>query len=345
MRVLLAGIFRPGHLGATYQRAFAALDHEVITFDLDTHRAKLDWWLRTKVGHRLTIGSYRARRAGSSGFNQALQAMVTRAQPDLVLAFNGEFLMPETVRKIRKCGTRFIIFHADNPLPPHYNSRPETLEAARECDAFLVWSSSLVKKLCELGIPAGFLAFGWDENVFPFQGFPEQKDYDVAFIGGWDRQREQFLEGVAKHFNLKIWGPSYWGERTQRQGKARGCWQGRAVSGVEASTIFSRTRINLNIFREQHYVNGVADGVIMRTFEVPGAGGFQLATRSVDAITLFPEGEAAGYFSNLDQCLEQIDYYLSRQKRRMEMTRNAHATVDVGHHYTNRVNDLLAFTN
>lgn len=345
MRVLLAGIFRTGHLAASYRRAFMALGHEVVTFDVEAHRAELDWWLRNRIGHRLTIDIGWARRAGSLRYNRALEAIAAQQRPDLVLSFNGDFIMPETVRNIRRCGARFVIFHADNPLPPHYNSRPETLESARECDAFLIWSSALAERLCKLGIPAGFLAFGWDDEVFPFQGFSEHKDCDVAFVGGWDRQREAFLDEVARHFDLRIWGPSYWGERSRRNSAATRCWQGRALEGAEAAAVFARTHINLNILRNQHYVDDVADGVIMRTFEVPGAGGFLLATRSGGATTLFPEADAAGYFDDVDECLTRIDYYLSHTKERAELARQAHVLVDAGHHYTHRVADLLAFVN
>jgi hypothetical protein len=318
------------------------LGHDVIAFDVEAHRTDLDWWLRSRVGHRLSIGLQWARRAGSLRYNQALEAVTGEQRPDLVLAFNGECVMPETVCNIRRRGVRFVIFHADNPMPPHYNARPETLEAASACDAFLIWSPALVVKLRAMGIPAGFLAFGWDESVFPFQGFPAVSDGDVAFVGGWDPRREAFLTEVARHFNLKIWGPPYWGQRSRRNGAARRCWQGRALDGREAAAVFARARINLNVLRPQHYVDGAADGVIMRTFEVPGAGGFLLATRSGGATTLFPEGESAGYFNDIDECLTQIEYYLVHDRERTAAACRAHALVDARHHYTHRVTDLLA---
>lgn len=341
MRVLLAGIFRQGHLGDSYRRAFGALGHEVLTFDHEAQWCDLDWWLRGRVGHRLTIKNFWARRLGSQRYNWALERTVAAQRPDLVLAFNGEFIMPETVRKIRHRGVRFVIFHADNPLPPHYNARPETLLAAKECDAFLVWSSALAEQLRGMGIPAGFLAFGWDDQVTPFQDAGRRLDYDVAFVGGWDKQRERFLEEVARNFNLKIWGPPYWGQRTRPGGKVRQCWQGRELRGAEVADVFARSRINLNILRDQHYIAGKADGVIMRTFEVPGAGGFLLATRSGGATELFPENEAVGYFDDLDECLERIEHYLTHDADRNDASRQAHCLVDAHHHYSHRVKDLL----
>jgi spore maturation protein CgeB len=343
MRVLLSGIFRTGHLATSYQRAFTALGHEVIAFDVEVHRADLNWSLRNRISHRLTIGSGWVRRAGSVRYNQALELSVAQKRPDLVLAFNGEFIMPETVRNIRRRGPRFVIFHADNPLPPNYNARPETLAAARECDAFLIWSRALVERLRSRGIPADFLAFGWDETLFPFQGFSVEQDCDVAFVGGWDPRREAFLDEIARHFELKIWGPAYWGQRSRRNGLARRCWQGGELQSEDAATVFARARVNLNILRDQHYVDNKADGVIMRTFEVPGSGGFLLATRSDGATDLFPEDQTVGYFDNVSECLQKIDWYLRNSAARQTALKQAHALVAAKHRYQDRVLDLLAF--
>lgn len=343
MRVLLVGSFRIGHLAASYQRAFETLGHEVVRFDVNAHKQSLSWWLQSRFGHRLLINNLSARRLGSKAYNQALFSKVQETKPELLIAFNGPLVMPETVQRVRQRGVKFIFFQADNPFPPNYNARPETLLAAKECDAFLIWSTSLVEMLRNMGIPAGYLPFGWDELLMPFQGLDNRLDYDVTFVGGWDRQRELFLEGIARHFNLKIWGPAYWGERTRRNSRVRQCWQGRGLQGSGVAEVFARSHINLNILREQHYVGGKANGVIMRTLEAPGAGGFLLSTRSSDATELFPENEAAGYFSDFSDCLERIEHFLSNDGVRKDAVQQAHALVDANHHYVHRIKDLLYF--
>jgi len=279
---------------------------------------------------------------GAQIYNRSLAELVAVSKPDIVMAFNGEFLMPETVASVKQLGVKFIIFQADNPLPQHYNSRPETLLSARECDLYLIWSEALVGALKDLGIPAAFLPFGWDDAVIPFQGSSRTWDYDVSFIGGWDRKREDFLVEVARHFDLKIWGPPYWGERTRKTGLARRCWQGRALRGNEVARAMSRSRVNLNILRDQHYIDGKASGVIMRTFEVPGAGGFLLTTRTGEAARLFPEGETVGYYDGVSDCLKKLDFYLTNQQICQKAAIDAHALVDEHHRYTQRVADILS---
>lgn len=342
MRVLLAGDFRWDRLAASYRRAFGQLGHEVVPFDTVEEARRLAGWLRNRYGHRLTRRSLAARRHGSTAYNAALRQRVEETRPALVLAFNGDYIMPETIRAIRREGASYLTFHADNPFPPHYNNRPETLTAARECDRYLVWSRLVAEQLREVGVNADFLAFGWDPEVFPFQAFPSRQPHDVTFIGGWDREREAFLEEVAKHFPLRIWGPAYWGTRTRKGSRVRDCWQGGSATGHEAAAILARSKINLNILRGQHYTNGRADGVIMRTFEAPGAGAFLLSTRSGGATELFPEGEGAGYFDDVEECLSRIEHYLSSAEERRRIAEEGHRIVDAGHHYHHRAGEILA---
>lgn len=341
MRVTLVGDFRFDRLGASYRRAFEALGHEVKVFDTVEQGRLLSWWVRRRIPHRLTINSLAARRAGAAGYCNKLIEACELARPDLVLAFNGDFIMPETIRTLKSKGSRFAIFHADNPFPPHYNNRPETLVAARECDAYFIWSEALAERLRASGIPARYLGFAWDSEIFPFQGVAPEQPYDVTFIGGWDRGREVFLDRIARQYRVNIWGPGYWGSRTNPLGEARKHWQGKELREAEAAQVIGQSKIVLNLLRDQHYIDGKADGVIMRTFEVPGAGGFLLATRATGATGLFPEGEAGAYFGDVEECLEKIAFYLGDEDARRRLAGTANQLVGMHHTYQHRVEELL----
>jgi len=341
MRVILVGDFRHDRLGASYQRAFLGLGHEVKTFDVTEQSLALAWWVRERIPHRLTIRSIHARRAGAIGYNGRLLELCAQWRPDLILAFNGDFVMPETIRTIRSKGVRFCIFHADNPFPPHYNNRPETLDGAKECDVYFIWSEAVAQRLRSLGIKARFLAFAWDSEVFPYRGPPGDQPYDVSFIGGWDPEREELLNAIAEEFQLNIWGPEYWGSRTRKSSPSRHCWRGRELGGAEAANVIAKSKIMINPLRRQHYTDDQADGVIMRTFEVPGTGGFLLSTRATGALEIFPEGEAAAYYADLKECCDRIEYYLANDAERSKVAGLAHRLVEREHQYSHRVNELL----
>ncbi len=343
-RVCLAGEFRFGGLAASWARAFQLLGISIVKFDIQTEfRARLHWLARNRVSHRLTIRSYPVRQWAARKYNQALADRVLSTDAQILVLHNAQFVFPETLRRLRSHGVKVVIFNADNPFPPHSSNWPETLPAARETDLFLTWSERLLGILTNAGVQeARFLPFAWDPEVFPYAAPPADPWEGVLFVGGWDREREAFLDRIAERFPLRVYGPVYW-ERTRRRSAARKCWMGRALTGGEAASEIRNCAISLNILRNQHYVDGHADGLIMRHFEVPGAGGFLLSTRSGGATRLFPEGESADYFDDAEECLKKIDRYLKNSAMRDALVAQAHAEVEAKHQYVHRIQEMFEY--
>lgn len=342
--VLLYGDYLPERLATSYQRAFANLGCRVIAFDTQQMPEYLAPFLKQRVTHRLTIQNLALRRIGSAKWNQKFLQTCRDEKPDFVFIINGQFLMPETLRAVRQSGSKVFIFHADNPFPPFPNVRPEMSGAMCECDCYFIWSRSLLPRLLEAGAPrAEFLGFAWDAEVFPTQPLATQPQHDLIFIGGWDKEREAFLEPLARRFDLKIWGPPYWQHRTRPDSALRACWQGREVNGAEVSRLASESKIVLNVLRAQN----LPDGVIMRTYEVPGCGGFLLSTRTTGAQEIFPEhppnGESGGaYFEGESECIRQIEHFLARDGERRDIARRAHEIVCQGHEFEDRARQILS---
>ena len=343
-RILISADFQSDRLGASYARAFERLGWDVEQFAFPEQFGALAWPARNRVLHRATIRSLAIRRLWSIEFNLALQRAAIRANSEWLLLFNAEWVMPETIRAIQRAGVKVAVFHADNPFPPHCANRPETLELAKEVDLYMVWSQRLVQKLETLGVKkAAFLPFGWDEQIHPFQSGRSQGTWPgVTFVGGWDRERELFLEELAQHVPLRIHGPGYWGTRTRRGSRVRQAWSGGPLVMSDAALAIRDSAISLNILRTQHVIDGQPDGVIMRHFEVPGAGGFLLSTRSSTAKELFPEEETGAYFSGLAECIEKCKQYIHDQSGRQQMVARTHEIVKSKHTYVQRARDILA---
>jgi spore maturation protein CgeB len=290
-------------------------------------------FLRNRLGNRLTRFNQYLRSRGAKWLNENLLNSVQDASPDFVFITNGDFLSPETIRTIRIKRCPIYIFHADNPFQPSPNARPEYLPCAVEASSYFIWSQSLISRLQKLGVKdVRYLPFAWDEEIFPPSILSSHPEYDLVFIGGWDRDREALLAPLARHFNLKIWGPDYWATRTRRDSLLRFCWQGGAAEGPEAALIISRAKITLNILRKQN----LPDGINMRTFEVPGCGGFLLSTSSTGAIDIFPEEKAGAYFSDFDECAQRINHYLLDGISRKNISEAAHQIVRRNHTYVHR---------
>jgi hypothetical protein len=193
--VFLVGELSFDRLAASYRRALRAIGVDVDGFDTADLQRWLGWPARQRIVHRLTRKSLIARRRWSKRLNDELLRSVAASASAWVLLLSGEWVMPETIERMQRLGKRVAIFHSDNPLPPHYNHRAETLHCARQADLYLIWSEGLVASLRQLGVKrACFLPFGWDPEVFPYQGEIEQGTWPgVVFIGGWDRDRVLFL--------------------------------------------------------------------------------------------------------------------------------------------------------
>ena len=341
MKIALVGNFNLDTLECSYRDAFQNLGHFSQCIDVRSFKDELAWWLKDRITHRLTINNHFLRSLGSRQYNQMMLSKILESKPNFVLIFGGECLLVQTVEALQKKQIKVAIINGDNPYAPHYASRPEMLPAAKTCDAYFIWSELLVERLKKDGIAAHFLAFAWDEAVFPYLGEINRCQTEVSFIGGWDQERELFLNDIGKHFPLKIWGHDYWQKRTASSSLSRKLWQGRELRASKAAQMIAHSKINLNILRKQHHTDGIPDGVIMRTFEVPGAGGFLLATRSRGANEILMEGRDVGYFANIEECLNQIEYYLCNEEQRKQMALYAHNLVASEHRYEHRAHQII----
>lgn len=338
LSILLYGDYHWDRLAPSYQRAFEHLGHQIIAFNTRQIESYLSPWLRHRVGHRVTINSLAARRLGATRWNRHLQETATKERPELVFIVNGEFVMPETLRAIRARGIPVFIFHADNPFPENAAHRPELLPCALESDCYFIWSRTLEQRLRALGVRnVQSLSFAWDDQIFPYIEPSSNPAHDLVFIGGWDQERESALTPLAQEFSLKIWGPDYWHHRTQPDSPLRGCWQGREIVGKELAHTVADSKIVLNILRRQN----LPDGTNMRTFEVPGCGGFMLSTYSDGANEIFPQGKAGAYFRDTPECIAQIKLFLKQEDQRRAIADEAHKRVSQGQQYLHRAERIL----
>lgn len=327
----------PYRLEASFGRAFRRLGWRVLYYDRKEDD-DVSWFVESRVGRLLTKRTLTIRKWGTRQRNSSLYEFVSEIQPELVLCIKGDGVMPGTVRRLRDVSGRVAIFHPDSPFPGSPSFLAEHLEAALEADVVFIWSHRLRQRLRDCGASkVVYLPFAWDSCVMPFRGIDPSAKNKVVFIGSWDRRRERWLRPVAENFDLKIWGPKEWGERTCTGSAIRSSWRGGRVVGPEAANIIGQSGVVLNVMRRQN----LPDGTNMRTFEVPGAGGFLLSNRSKAAQEIYPEGSAAAYFDSPSELVEKVGHYLSRPDERVAIAHRAHSITDEEHTYVDRVETIL----
>lgn len=337
MKILIYGSAKPNRIEDSYKRAFTQLGHSVDIINVDKSKQYVSFYLNNRLLHRLFLKSYKIREKGAKNWNYFVKKQLSEYNPDIFFVFKGDFLFPKTLHEAKSNGTKVIVFNPDSPLPGNPNHRPEHIPLAKEADFYFIWSKSIAEQLQKLGAEkVEHLPFAWDPGVYPYKE-PQNPEYDVVFIGGWNKKREQLLEVVGQHFDLKIWGPDYWQTRTSRDRAVRKAWMGKPIFGEEASEVISKSKIVLNILRDQN----LPDGTNMRTFEVPGAGGFLLSNYSSGADELFPEGEAGTFFKSEKELLGQIEDYLSNNEERGKIRDNAHNLTTEKHSYVQRAETII----
>ena len=100
--------------------------------------------------------------------------------------------------------------------------------------------------------------------------------------------------------------------------------------------VFKNSKINLNIT-----LRSIQTGIPLRCFDIFGAGGFLLTNYQADLFDYFTPGEDFDFYDSEESLLAKIDYYLSHDKERAEIARNAYEKVKSGHTYKHRLELMM----
>lgn len=152
----------------------------------------------------------------------------------------------------------------------------------------------------------------------------------VTFVGTLFPDRQKALRRLTD-FDLKIYGDLPPGSHLHPALKSH--YFGTAYGQLMVK-IFNASKIVLN-FVPPH----MPTGGNLRTFEIPGCGAFQLASRCHPA--WFKSGEEIVLFTSLSHLRHQIAYYLDHQQQRQAIASAGHARTHRDHTYANRFTHLL----
>lgn len=100
----------------------------------------------------------------------------------------------------------------------------------------------------------------------------------------------------------------------------------------EAPYVFRHSRINLNIS-----LRSIKSGIPLRAFDIMGSQGFLLSNFQEDFLEYFTPDEDFVYYTDREDLMKQIEYYLSHEKERLEICRNGYEKILLSHTYENRI--------
>lgn len=108
---------------------------------------------------------------------------------------------------------------------------------------------------------------------------------------------------------------------------------------LEAPHVFRHSRINLNIT-----LRSIKSGIPLRAYDIMGSQGFLLTNYQEDFLDYFVPDEDFVYYTNMDDMMNRIEYYLSHEKERQEICQNGYYKILLDHTYEKRIPILFSKT-
>lgn len=342
-------------LGKFLVKALAQLDNQLLIIDSNAFAPRYESYIKRlstspmiyRASPRfLTIGRkalWLARKLTGRLVLQKLHEELWRNacefMPDLVFVVRGHWLEPDVLHEIKqKTRCRAMFYHTEDFREPTYYSQ-QFMESIPIYDCIFTAVQANVQEYKDLGAQrVEYLPFGYDPEVHRLISLTqsEQNHYgtDVAFLGKWSSSRQVLLEALANMCRLAVWG--YMWERVPPDSPLYGRLKG-PVSVGDVARVIQASKIMLNPLNDQGRMQHV-----MRTFEIPACGGFQLAKKSEEHLAIFKEDKEIVCFESLEELKEKIGYYLSHERERQKIAQAGHERVLKGNHsYVDRMRNVL----
>lgn len=276
-------------------------------------------------------------------YNQELLEEVFSIKPDVLLVINGNILLSETLKKIRtNSDTILIIWCYDSPL-----RFINVLKGGKFYHLFYTYEPSDIQKLLEYDIQANLLLMAYDPNSY-FMLKDETVTYDLSFVGslGDYSDRKKILEMIILTYSelkLDVWGAAWtwYNPILMYEYKVKRKVLGKHLHNYnippnEINKIYNSSRLCLNMHHRQS-----KEGLNPRTFEILGAGGFQLVDYKTKMDDLFNVGQEIICYYNESDLLNKIEYYLENEDERKRIAQRGHDLVKKKHTYKHRVDTIL----
>jgi spore maturation protein CgeB len=237
--------------------------------------------------------------------NEKLIQKVAEFNPAVIFVFKGMEVLPSTLLALKNSGIKLVNYNPDNPFvfSGYGSGNKNVSESLKLYDLHLTYNLEILKKLKLMQLKSEFFPFAFESNTKWALKLQECDEVSkVCFLGNPSNFRIPFLNQLAKKGVLiDVYGHD-WDKKKMNLGIT--CYA--AVYGLAMIEVLCKYRIQLNLMAI-HNLNSHN----MRTFEIVGYGGIQLAPRTIEHEMLFKEGKEIFLYNDADDCVMQIDKLLN----------------------------------
>ncbi len=268
---------------------------------------------------RFLLRLWRRIEAGSWVFyiNRKIINALEITSPDVVWIDKGLSVKPETLKKLKSsCPDAITVSYSPDDMMNPNNQTRNYLECIPIYDYHVTTKSYNVEELKQLGAREVVMVDNAycsrsHKPVALTQTERQRLGGPVGFIGGWEKEREQYMMFLSENnVPIRIWGA--WNRNGNYHPNMH--IEGRVAWGDDYARTASAFDINLCFLRKEN-----RDLQTTRSIEIPACGGFMLAERTDEHLSLFEEGKEAEFFDNEEELLSKVRYYLRHEEARRKV--------------------------
>ena len=145
-------------------------------------------------------------------------------------------------------------------------------------------------------------------------------------------ERIRILSKVSEKYNLSLF--TY--KEPEELPNAR--FMGSVDYYKDMPIVFNRSKINLNIS-----LKSILTGIPLRCIDIMASGGFLLTNYQADMFRHFEAGKHFDYYTDEDDLLRKIEYYLNHEDERMTIAETGRKIVETNHNLEDYLYDMLSF--
>jgi hypothetical protein len=260
---------------------------------------------------------------------KVLRAQIRAFKPDVIL--NQELgYLPGPVFERRKVRGYLLMGQIASILPED--------DSFENYDLVISSLPNQVAWFRDHGVKAELNRLAFEPSALERLGPAPQRDIPLSFVGSLSPDhvsRIAFLEHVATHTPLKVWGNGI--ERLPKTSPLRACYQGEAW-GRDMYNILRRSKITLNFHID--LAEGWANN--MRLYEATGMGALLLTDQKRNLAEIFvPDQEVAAY-TDAEDCVRQIHALLADEGKRERIAAAGQQRAIQNQNYYRRVGEIIA---
>ena len=264
--------------------------------------------------------------------NRKIKELIDANTYDVVWIDKGVTIKASTLRYIKTYSprTKIISYSPDNMAKRH-NQSLQYLRGLHLYDYVINTKSYITEELKELGAKEVIFVNQTFEVSFHYPRDLSSEDKkrlggDVGFIGSWEKERCDSILYLAKHgINVRVWGDAAWQAYKGKYPHLK--IENTGLFNEDYAKAFCAFKINLCFLRKMN-----DDLQTTRTVEIPACGGFMLAERTNEHLTLFNAGTEADFFGSNEELLALCRKYLEDDRLREQIAEAGRRRTEIGNY-------------